>query len=1001
MAEPATNLPEEDEHESIRPKLGVIQGDGQSDSDAKKSKDHLRKIEGGGNKDEEKPAEKGGNSRHLQAVPGIGNPDASSAPAGKLHSVGTSLFNPKDGQGKGSLLSRGKGKIKKLTKNKSLLIGGSSVGALVIGFILLIVFVGSLKLPDVMEGMESYAFAAVGNQFSKTTTKINDENLALKGADEDVQTGLKARYEALRDNTWGKMDVYRPDKVIENLGENNGLRIRIKKTAFGEQLEGIDIGKQSFNVEPVTGIAKWTPGLNNIIAAKNRIAFENSGYIQAINAAMKDNGTADIVRSLTMIKIERLSGGSFYGWVLSKFGNKNGQEQTPKELDAAATDEQVAATQAGDTNPDNATMTQTNQADAAGKQALRQDAQSESQSELDSSDGGWLPNVLKAVDSKLNVNLATKILHVTGFIYLIVAPICIAFDGSVKQSQPAMDNNTNAVMDSFDQLSAEADQQKQGDTNLMDGGELENAVQATNDQIGDISATNDIPYQRTYGHVQSTDGVPGAERGSDGSFSYSLLDALGGVSADSAVGKTANAIALHFCGVLTNTYTSAALTLAQIILSIASFGASEAGARAAGDGATAFITKYITSLFATKTVEDASGAVIAKVTFASRAFRFAKIQGGILVGTAALAEAAHLEVSARAGEADSGFAQDADITDQADEGAQIEANEVMRRALFGRPLLAAEVEAQQGATLTEVDYANSQKSFTDRYFALSNYDSLLTHLGMDLGANDRAENIASMIKIGGSILQPVNSLASLIGSIDGAAYAAPTPSSLDYGDVQFGWPAKEEAVIKSSTSYYMLENQRILDQSGNEAAIASEYAICFGYQYNGSGDGNFNPDDPNGDLQNNPQGTVGYLLSNRDIWRDNTSGEVINSPDNSGTCDPDKLSYDNVVDSLATDKQSTEPDGGTSPQAHDMVFRWRLAMEYLTTIDQLTKEQNITQTDDTTGASTVQAAYSNNDNGFYQPPDESTSDYALNPSNIRTVAKKSPTKTAIGAASSR
>ncbi len=909
-----------------------------------------------------------------------GAQNAGPASANPLKNSG--FFN--NSEKSGGRLKGAKARIKQLSKNRTVLFGGGGVGLLILLFFILIISVGSLKLPDVMEGIESYEFAAVGNQFSKTTDSITDENLTVDDATDGVWSGLKERYQNLRDATWGKMDAYRPDKIIENLGENDGFQIRVTKTAFGTRLEGIDIRGASYDVEPITGLAKWTPGLNNVIYAKNRIAFENSGYIQDLNFTMKDNGTGDIARSLTMLKVEQLSDGTFAGWALSLFGNKDGQEPTTPQLDAIATKEQAESAQAGMQDADNPVMTQTADADQAAEDQDNADTNSEAKLEENDSDGGWLPDVLAAANSKLNVNLVTKILHITGFVYLILAPICIAFDGSVQHSQPTIDNNVYMLMDSYDQLAAEADQQKQGDTNLNDGGELENAVEATNDEIGDISASNDIAYQRAYGHVQSTTGVPSAEAGSDGSYSYSIFNALG-VPANSIIGKSANAIAIHFCGVLTSTWTSAGLTLAQVILSIITFGASDAGVEAAGEGATTFIQKYVESLFATQVVKDETGAVIAKVTFGARAFRFAKLQAGILTGTVALAEATHLEVSARSGEASSGLAQGGDLLDEADEGGLLEANQVMRMAMFGRPLLASEVAAEQQASIAQVDYENSQKSFTDRYFALSNYDSLLTHLGMDLGASDRASDVASIVRLGGSILRPVDALASLIGSINGAAYAAPAPSQLDYGDVQFGWPASEETVINSSKSYDMLENQRILDQSGNEDAIAQQFAPCFGYQYNAGGDGNLDPDDPNGDLQIDPNATIGYLLSTQDIWRDNTTGDVINSPDGSGLCDPDRLSYDNTEDSIAFDAQSAEPDGGPSPQAHDMVFRWRLAMEYLTTIDQLTKEQDISPDDPGAGPDNATAAFTQDDGGFYQPNQPSA--YASNTDGMQLTAK--------------
>jgi hypothetical protein len=278
---------------------------------------------------------------------------------------------------------------------------------------------------------------------------------------------------------------------------------------------------------------------------------------------------------------------------------------------------------------------------------------------------------------------------------------------------------------------------------------------------------------------------------------------------------------------------------------------------------------------------------------------------------------------------------------EADSGGNINANELMRQQFFGRPLLEGEVADAEQNSAVQVNYANGQKSFTQRYFALSNYDSLLTHVGMDLGASTHDGIMASVIRLGSSILRPMSSISALIGSLTTpTVYAAADSIEHDYGNVQFGWPASEKAVLtgRNSDSYKMLENQAILDQSGNEDAIATKYAICFGYKYNAGGT-SMDPTDQNSDLQVDPLGSIGNLLANREIVRDNNTGDVING---GGTCDPNNLSYNNTSDPLAADAQSPEPDGVSSPQANDMVFRWRLAMEYLTTVDQLTNAQNVT-----------------------------------------------------------
>jgi hypothetical protein len=139
------------------------------------------------------------------------------------------------------------------------------------------------------------------------------------------------------------------------------------------------------------------------------------------------------------------------------------------------------------------------------------------------------------------------------------------------------------------------------------------------------------------------------------------------------------------------------------------------------------------------------------------------------------------------------------------------------------------------------------------------------------------------------------------------ALAATTADTSDYGNVQFGWSDDEENLIDSDNSYLPLENQEVLDRAAairpgdpngcaaGEAAedcISATYGACF-------------------------TDSIGTLLSSGDIQRD-SSGNVI---PNEGLCSPDNLGVDN-------------PDYGT------LVFRWRLAMSYNTTLTQLTQEAN-------------------------------------------------------------
>jgi len=119
----------------------------------------------------------------------------------------------------------------------------------------------------------------------------------------------------------------------------------------------------------------------------------------------------------------------------------------------------------------------------------------------------------------------------------------------------------------------------------------------------------------------------------------------------------------------------------------------------------------------------------------------------------------------------------------------------------------------------------------------------------------------------------------------------------------------------------MLANQQILDNSGQEATVAGDYAKCFGYVYDESGNGSYDPTDPASNIKPDEAGTIGSLLQSGDITRD-TSGNVVD--DKSKLCSPINL-------------------GPHNPTKGDLVFRWRLAMSYNNTLDQLAGVQNVSQ----------------------------------------------------------
>ena len=167
-----------------------------------------------------------------------------------------------------------------------------------------------------------------------------------------------------------------------------------------------------------------------------------------------------------------------------------------------------------------------------------------------------------------------------------------------------------------------------------------------------------------------------------------------------------------------------------------------------------------------------------------------------------------------------GLEQGTDFADEIDAGGNLSANELMRKQNYGRPLNQTETRAAYVHTIDYVAQQNRSQNAYQRYLAVSNPDSLLTRFGMGISG----VNMSSFR----SLLNPGHLFASAFSRLSPKASAAiaADPKSLDYGNVQWGWADSENKLI-SSASYQMLENQRILDDSGKEDEIADKYDKCF------------------------------------------------------------------------------------------------------------------------------------------------------------------------------
>lgn len=256
----------------------------------------------------------------------------------------------------------------------------------------------------------------------------------------------------------------------------------------------------------------------------------------------------------------------------------------------------------------------------------------------------------------------------------------------------------------------------------------------------------------------------------------------------------------------------------------------------------------------------------------------------------------------------SGLATGQDWVAQTDEGNNLIANQQSQQYYYGRPLDAADLAKSQNADNDYLQAMNESQSAFDRYFALSNPQSLLTKLAIATQGVFTQSFFRNFATMSAKILSPVASLGQVLNVWQHNKVLAAASSVNDntsyYGIIQWGFSEDEDDLINNDASYKPIENEQILNNSNQADAIQSKYGTCF-------------------------TSSIGTLQSQGLVVRaDDGTGNVL--PDQ-GLCSPDNLSY-NSPDPLAYDG---DPD---STHQRDLIFRYRLEKEYNEGLTDLTNQ---------------------------------------------------------------
>lgn len=809
-----------------------------------------------------------------QEADGDGSSDPQDGSADEQNKLGRGFTG---GKMKGNI---GSDLLKKGSKKWLLGIGAGAVTGMALLLFIVMLFLASLDIPNFMQNVTQYSFVRYTRQLSRTTLNITNEALAVQASQGRVRTGLE---KAFGTSALEKFDSFRPQKVLDNLGTRGGLELHYEpRLGQGEILTSMRLGADEYRMRPVNNLGDALSFKRYLGNAQTEAAF-----LRAANETMKLGDINVLTRSLAMKTLRQQIGASTAGWILSKFKGKVGEAA---RIEAIA--QEVSAT--GKARPSTAATAPIQDAENAAGAAEELVGKSADDIKATLSQDGNSERIVAAIDNAAGDSAAQKVLGVANPVYAVAVPLCIIYDGSMVKSGSAIDSQTERAQRQFYDMGAKADQQKTGVLKGDDPATLAAAIDGTNAQLGDLSKSDAL---RVANGGQLDKAINGStQTNAMGTYDYTLINLLG---VDAGTAAYINEIVSRTCGVLTNLGVAGALAVGNIVLTIVTFGGAEAGGQAAATTARVAATtaiektlvpRLIGRLFE-KTVEQqgyryiarTGGQRLIRAIVGPDAKKFLRNQALIAGGTFGLTELAKMVVYNRSAQTVSGLAQNAEFANNVFQGGQIAGNEASRKITYGVPLTERQLALSYQSDMAFLASAERTKSPYQRYFDLTDSNSLFSHMAFGLKSNLGTSMIDTLSRLASTVFNPLRYFGLAGTSLNGTARAAAGNAS--NGLVNFGWTETEEGLISSDSSYGMLENERILKTGwGGKMAtdVESTYGACF-------------------------TETIGTLLSEEKIKRDN-EGNVVDDPNI--LCSPVNLGPKN------------------SHGFGDLVFRWRLAKRY-------------------------------------------------------------------------
>lgn len=815
---------------------------------------------------------------------------------------------------------------------KKLILGGVAGGSVII-IILMLLFlflVAGQKVIMFAEHVAAWEFARTTAQMAEDTANIDAEKVALESIP-DTAAGntllgqLKARYTSATgkaSDLWSKFDKYRPNKIIQNFGNDGRMSFDEGTTKLGTAyIKSMTLDGTTYDLEQ----RSLANSLKNTFIPGYKFVNRDVGFARNFAPDLVDALKADdigpITRARVASQIRQELNISLTAWLTARYlGKKPLDVKTAIEQDGYNVAEEGSAsaiTSAGATasgaaaSGSNGALNSAAQEAQAAESAQVSDAASVQKDILP--DPNSLPSSVQDALASLkdsSMTLGGTLAGIVGFInpfYKIAVPLCLVYDGSLTQSGPSIDTQNAQLERSAVWIQSAAAQLKDGNTA---SGE---AASAFDYKLGDI--TQSIAEQRANGENVDTSSFAATEASPTGQ--YSIAD----VGLPSPVSDVVDSLG-SACPQLTNLWVGAAI--GGVNITIMAVLALIPGAGEAGDAGIAGSEAAVETA-ANEAVPSLASRVIQRIVAGGsnlKDFGIKTVRDVGLIGGATLI--AKSIVVSQIGASHNSLAVGQPYDDTVDSGTNLYANQINQRQFYGAPMPDYALQQDWTNNQKQLGLKQSRQSAFERYLAVSNPDSFVDHLAIMANGLFSRSGFSSLSRLGGLLLDPLRSIGSAFSPLfSHSALAAANVTSVNtyYGNVQFGYTSAEKALLDSCdlnnpkprdcTYALPLENQRILDESGQEDAINAKFGKCF--------DGSE---------------SIGTMLANGDIQRD-SSGNVIQDK---GLCSPDNLSFDSP-DLLAADSDSN------SPEKRDMIFRWRLAHSYNNTLDQLSDMQQVTSAD--------------------------------------------------------